>query len=134
MAEHAIKDALLVQTVALPAADGAVYTTAFDLGAGTQDFVADCSVQIVAPALATTPLPDADTMIYAVQDSADNSTFTNLVNAVITQTGAGAAGAATATQLVRLPLDVLRYVRVSATGAGTIGDCSGSSLTARILT
>jgi len=132
---RAIRDATLVETKALPAADGSVYTTAFDLGAAPadRDFEAEHELLITAPALGTTPLPDADTMTYAVQDSADNSTFTTLYDAVLVQTGAGGAGAAAATARAKLPSDVKRYVRAAATGAGTIGDCSGSSMTAELL-
>jgi len=134
MGQFEMQDKSLEQTKALPASAGSVYTTAFDLGAGTQDFLADCEVQIVAPALGATPLPNSETMKYTVQHSSDNSSFTDLLPDVLTQTGAAGAGAATATQHVRLPVDVSRYVRIKATGSSSIGDCSGSSVTARIVT
>ncbi|MBA7711874.1 hypothetical protein ES703_120841 [subsurface metagenome] len=138
---HHRKDATLIETKALPAADGSVSSAAFDLGGvGKQDFVAACDLKVTAPVLTTTELPDADTMIYKVETSADDSTYVTLYGAVITQTGAGGAGAATTNIVVPLrgridstSGNLRRYVRVTATGAGTIGDCSGKELTAELL-
>lgn len=125
-----MKDTELKETKALPAEDGTVTTTAIDLGNSSDgDFMGDVDCIITAPALTTTELPDDDTATYKLEESADNSSFSDLRTAVITQTGASGAGAATATETIRLPKDVKRYVRLSVTTAGTSGDCSGKSMT-----
>jgi len=128
------EDAALEQDKALPVAAGSVYTTAFDLGTGTQDFVAGAEFRIEAPALAVTPLPNGETMKYSVEHSADNSSFADLLPDVLTQTGAAGAGAAAANMNVALPVDVYRYVRVKATGSTSIGNCSASEVTAKLVT
>ena len=133
-----VRDASHIQTKALPASAGSVYTSCVvDLGAkGARDVLkAQLELLISAPALGTTPLPDTETMIYFVQMDSDVAfgSPTSVYGTVLTQTGAGSAGAAAATKRVWLPSDCERYVRVGATGSTTIGDCSGSSVTAEAL-
>lgn len=129
-----MEDAALEQAIALASSAGSVYTTAFDLGAGTQDFVADAELRIEAPVLTTTELPNGETVKYDVQHSTDNSSFTDIAKEVVVQTGAGAAGAAAQNVNFRLPVDVNRYVRVKATTSTSAGDCSGKSVTSKIVT
>jgi len=137
MTGPSIKDASFEVSKALPASAGTVYTDGIDLAHANalDDFGARCELLISAPALGATPLPDDETMIYVVQhdDAADFSGAVNLYGTVLTQTGAGGAGAAAATKRVALPGDVKRYVRVAATGSTSIGDCSGSSVTVNLL-
>jgi len=134
------RDANLEETKALPADAGAGNATsidAFDLGSAHEAFLAPCELELEAPALGTTPLPDGTEIHYDVEDSADDSSYAVIAADVIVQTGAGGAGAAAATERFRLPSNVRRYVRVTAEGddgTGTLGDCSGSSMTARIVT
>lgn len=134
------RDALLIQTKTLPASAGDANTAAIDTGTGGARsakgaLLAGVELRITAPALDATELPNSETMKYAVQCD-DNSSFTspkNLGKEVLVQTGAGTAGAASATARFRLPTDCERYVRVVATGSTSIGDCSGSSMTAELL-
>ncbi len=130
------QDADLNKTIALPDADGSVYTTAHDLGAAPADDarLAGMELEVRAPALDGTELPAAATMVYVVQHSTDNSTFASLYGTVLTQTGAASVGGAAATtKRVRLPSDCNRYVRLACTGA-SIGDCSDSDAELRLLT
>jgi hypothetical protein len=130
-----LKDVQLKVTKALP--NGAASTTSdgFDLGHGTRgDVVAGFELKITAPALGATPLPDSKTMIFIIEhDTASGfGTVATLLDRVIIQTGAGGAGAAAATKIVKLPVDTNRYVRVKATGSAS-GDASGSSFTVELL-
>lgn len=142
MATHPLhrKDGVLTAVKALPASAGSVYTAAFDLGAGPHDLVDSVDIEVIAPALNTTQLPDTKTVTYFVQTSADDSTYVNLFEAVIVQTGAGAAGDVTST--VVLPLrgrinaalgNLRRYVRVGVTTGTGAGDCSAAEVTASLL-
>jgi len=131
------QDAELNESKALPAAQStAVNQTAIDLGQTPAQgaLLAGCELEIGAPALGATPLPNGTTLTYSVEDSADNLSFATIADAVLVQTGAAGAGAAAATKRFRLPTSVRRYVRaVATTGAGT-GDCSGSEFTQKLLT
>lgn len=129
-----LNDEQLKVTKALPNGAATVASDGFDLGHGTKgDFLADCELEIAAPALAVADLANGDTMTYDVyhDTAADFSSETLLFDNVITQTGAGGAGAAAQTVSRRLPVDVKRYVRVKATNSAA-GDASDKSLTARI--
>jgi len=130
--QPSLKDAGLIQTKALPSSAGSVYTTAFDLGDAGKKHIQN-EIKIEAPALGTTALPNAETMKYAVQDSANNSSFSTIAGDIVVQTGAGGAGDDAASGRFRLPSSCRRYVRVAATGSTSIGDCSGSSVTASLL-
>lgn len=121
------KDATLEVTLALPNGAAATNGTGIQVNPGPEDFVAPCELVIEAPALTTAELPDAQTMTYKVQESADDSTYTDLEDGVLVQTGAGGAGDAAATERFRLPTDVKAYVRVVATNSGA-GDASGSDV------
>ena len=131
-----LQDAALKNTTALPNGAAAVNGGGFDLGLPSSrgEFHADVQLEIVAPALVTADLPDTKTMIYKVQhdSAADFGSAVTLYDAVITQTGAGGAGAAAQTKKARLPSDVSRYVRVVATNDGT-GDASDKSMIARLI-
>jgi len=130
------KDTELKRTKALP--NGAASTTcdAFDLGHGSHgDFLADAELKISAPAVVVGDLANGDTLKYDVihSDNADLSSSSALIAAAITQTGAGGAGAAAATYVCRLPVDVKRYVGVKCTNSGS-GDASDKSMTVELLT
>ena len=119
--------------IALPAsASTSIVTASIDLNA-VGPFTAPCELEISAPALGATPLPNGETMIYDVQDSADDSTFADVASALITQTGAGGAGDAAEVERYRLPSTIRRYVLVQATSSGSAGDASGSNLTVKLL-
>jgi hypothetical protein len=128
-------DSQVYKTKALPAAAGTVITDGIDLmNTSRGDFQANVEVLIQAPALDTTELPNAATMIYDLYHaaSADFSDEVLLQDNVITQTGAGGAGDAAVDKRVRLPVDVARFIRVKVTGSATIGDCSADSVTMRL--
>jgi hypothetical protein len=86
-----------------------------------------------APALIVTQLPNSATATYFIQTSPDNSSWTTIYAAVITQTGASGAGAAAATARSRLPVECARYVRAGVTTASSPGDCSGASMTLQLV-
>ena len=122
----------MIITKALPATGGGTSNSdALDLGEGAG--VSQVELEIVAPALTTTELPDDETVTYVVQtDTASAfSSPTDMYDQVVVQTGSGGAGAVTQTVKVGLPSDCERYVRVSATTSSGAGDCSGSSVTLR---
>lgn len=132
-----IADANLKETKALGTSDATVTTTGFDLGAiaARGAFLADCELEIQAPILTTTELPNSDTNTYSVETD-DNSGFSSakiIADKVILQTGAGGTGAAAVTERFRLPSNCERYVRVKSVLAGTTGDCSGKSMIVSLL-
>jgi len=132
---YSTKDANLKKTIALPNGAATVATAGIDLQNGSKgDFVAECELEIVAPALDVGDLPNTETMIYHVYAAAssDFSDETLLYGNVITQTGAGGAGAAAQTKQVRLPVDVDRYLRVKAVNSGA-GDASDKSVIAQLV-
>lgn len=130
-----LKDNKLTETRALPNGAAAVVGAAIDLGNSTVgDFVARCDVKISAPALVVGDLADAETMKYDLITSvnSDLSSPTTIGLTVITQTGAGGAGAAAATWTGRLPNNVSRYIGLRATNSAS-GDASDKSATLQLL-
>lgn len=124
-------DALLKKTKALPTGASAVTSDSIDLQhTGLGSNVADYEFLVEAPAVTTGMLGDAATIKYDLMtsDSSDMSSPTTAIKEVIVQTGAGGAGAAAATQRVRLPTDCKRYVAIKATKSAT-GDASSVSVT-----
>jgi hypothetical protein len=133
-----LKDAALKLTRALPNGAASVTTaTAIDLGQSTSLGAAPTEAEflLTAPALTTTELPDTVTMKYDVimSDNSDLSSPVTLYATVITQTGAGAAGAAAATFRFDIPSDAKRYLGFKATNSGA-GNASGKSATLEVLT
>ena len=130
-----IRDKSLEVTKALPNGAAAITSDGIDTGNSSQgDFVADCELEIQAPALVVGDLANGETMIYDIEhdDAADFSGVATLEAAVITQTGAGGVGAAAVTKRFKLTDGVKRYVRIKATNSGA-GDASDKSLTAGLL-
>jgi len=133
-------DANFSNSTALPASASSVTSTAFDLGGdnvtvavgggGTPPYATTetINLQVNAPVLNTTQLPNASTVTYTVQDSADNSSFAAIATLGTTvQTGAGGTGAAAAAAVYKLPPITRRYVRVQATAAGSPGASMANS-------
>lgn len=119
---------------ALPNGAASTNSDTFDLGVGAKgDVPGTFEVEIVAPALATGVLGDGATMTYDIyhDTASDMSSEAKLLTAGI-QTGAGGAGAATATYRFRLPIDTNRYIRVKATNSAA-GDASGSDMSVRLV-
>lgn len=116
-----IKDAELTKSFALPNGAATTNSAGIDLATSNRgDFVADCELVVNAPACTTGQLGDTQTLTYSVRhdDNADFSTDSELMPAVVVQTGAGGAGAVAAEKRLRLPLNVKRYVRVRCVKTG----------------
>ena len=109
-------DALLTQTVALPAAAGSVYTTAFDLGHVNPGAAPRGEIEIIIPALNTARLPDTKIAKYRLQDSAAGSSFADLEVGAIDrlQTGASSSGDVADNVRRRIP-PCERYLRLAIT-------------------
>jgi len=129
------QDAELSQSKALPATATTIYSTALDLGETPSQgaLLGDVECEIVAPELETAEIPENETLTYAIQDSADNSSFATIADEVIVQTGSYSSGAEASTKRFRLPTSVRRYIRLAVTGSSGIGDCSGSTGILRLL-
>ena len=129
------RDVALKVTKALPNGAATIITDGIDLGHSTNGQPpANVELLIEAPALVVGDLGNADTMKYEVfHDTV--STFgseVSLYGVVLTQTGAGGAGAAAASKRVALPSDVGRYIRVKATNSAA-GDASDKSVSVSLL-
>jgi hypothetical protein len=135
MAAPQIRDALLTATKALPNGAATIYTDGIDLGHGANgDHLATCELYIEAPALVVGDLANGETVKYSIQHDTGSAfgSATSVEDDVLTQTGAGGAGAVAATKRFRLPVDVKRYVRVKAVNSGA-GDASDKSVTVSLL-
>ena len=138
MSRPAFADQLLRETVALPNGAATTKGAAIEVGCGTpDDFSTEAEFKITAPALVVGDLGNGDTMKYSLitGDTTDftNNNFAILVRDVITQTGAGGAGAAAATAQVRAPIGgVRKYIGLQAVNSGA-GDASDKSATLQML-
>ena len=91
------------------------------------------NLQVLAPALTTTMLPDTRTMSYVIADSADNSSFTAIGTlATQVQTGASSSGASAATYTFKLPPNTRRYVRLQITSGASTTDSSTKTATLQL--
>jgi hypothetical protein len=137
--QRAVLDANYIVTQALPAsASATVNSTALDLGDVVSGIpyatTETINLQVLAPALSTTILPDTRTMTYVVADSADNSTFAAIGTlASQVQTGAGSAGAAAATYTFKLPPNTRRYVRVQISSGASTTNASATTATLQLV-
>lgn len=133
-----LRDAGAKLTRALPNGAATVYATpGIDTGVsgslGAQS--GDIEYLLTAPAMNTTQMPDAKTMIYSILvDTVDpvDASSTVLMPSVITQTGAGGAGCAAATYRFRLPSTAPRILGFRAVGSAS-GDATGASATLEAL-
>ena len=125
-----LQDANLTKTIALPSSDGTAVTAGIDTGdASTDDAATGAIMEIVAPALTVSQLPNAGTATYHIEHSTDNSSFTDVngLEQVAKQTGASSAGADAETVRIPLPAGLNRYIRLSVTTASA-GNASGASM------
>jgi len=127
---YKLADALLTVTHALP--DGAAATTSaagIDLGLRADaQMLADFQINIVAPDLNVTELPNAKTLVYALMGSASSNmgTPTLIADNLIVQTGAGGIGDLGSEIDYKLPDDfAFQYI-----GLRTTGDAAGDATTA----
>jgi len=132
-----LKDANLKLSRALPNGAATVYSTSIDTGKTTElgKQLAEVELLLSAPALVVGDLADAATMKYSiVMDTVDpiDGSSTVLYADILTQTGAGGAGAAAATKRFKLPTDGLRLVGFKAVNSGA-GDASDKTATLEVL-
>lgn len=133
-----LADANLSVTKALPNdAAKTVSTAGIDLEKSAAGLhLAQCELEISAPALSGTILPDGKTMTYKIEHDAkaDFSTVADLFPSAIVQTGkATSGGADAATKRFRLPTDVKRYIRLTVTSGANTTDASATSMGAKLL-
>jgi hypothetical protein len=125
------QDQNFVSTVTLLAAGA--NTASFDLEQAVGGDVERVVFELAGPALTTAQLTDAKVVTYALQDSADNSSWAAVDPAIsTTQTGAGGAGAAAKTVRFRLPANTRRYVRIAQTATATPGTLT-AAMVAKLL-
>ena len=124
---HALKDAELTRTLALPDAGNSASSESIDLSATEQ---AEChfEVEIKVPALAN--LADTKSVTVTLEDSADDASFAAIAGlAPLEVTGGAGGGAAAASLRVRLPNTARRYLRATADVEAAGGDSTADSLT-----
>ncbi len=124
---HALKDAELIRTVALPAAAVTATTEPFNL---IQKPPHEChfEVELTLPSLPS--LADTKKATVTLEDSADGTTFAPIAAlASLEVTGVGGAGASTVTRKVRLPSDVRQYIRAKVAVEAAGGNNTAKSLT-----
>ena len=122
--------ALKIQTVtkALKNGAGDVSTDPIATGEDGGELCYPHEFVISCPALTTAILGDGATMTYKVEHSDSYSAdFVTLIPAIALQTGASGAGAAAITRRFRLPSDVKKYVRITATNSAS-GNASTKSV------
>ena len=124
---HTRRDAALTVTKACPAAGANHNTATIDLKSTTAGAFADSvEVEIVIPALPS--LENGKTLTVKLQDSADDSSYTDIPElASLVVTGATTGGGAADTRVIRLPSSAKRYLQANlavVTGGGTNTDKS----------
>jgi hypothetical protein len=134
MANFGLKDTLVKITRALPGAASTSVTSAsaIDLGHGTSgNPVFRGEFLLTAPAVTTTMVPDTRTMTYDIihSDNSDLSSPVTIVAGAIVQTGAGGAGAASATFRFKPASNGKRYLGVKVTSGASTTDSSTVSAT-----
>lgn len=128
----ALKDVSLKVTRALKSGAGAVFSDAIDLGHTTNGGLhAPVEFKLSAPALTTGQCTNGSTVTYHVlakSSSTLSSGATTVQSSILTQTGAGGAGAAANTANFRLPAGVARYLGIAVVNSAT-DDASAASAT-----
>lgn len=110
-------------TVAI--AQAGANTASFDLEQAVGGDIEKVVFELAAPAAAG--ISDTKVVTYALQDSADGSSWLAVDPAIsTTQTGSGGAGIAAKTIRFRVPANTRRYVRIAQTMTATAGTVTGS--------
>jgi hypothetical protein len=122
-----IQDLDLSVNVALPNAANTVNTSGIDLGAATP-FPLTEAFQVRISTTAGTGANNKNITIV-VQDSADNSSFTNIATLRGTVINEESSSYAATTANYALPPNTRRYVRASATGEADGGNAADGTLT-----
>lgn len=106
-------------------ASGGANSDAFDLEQVTGGDIEQIAAEIALDAEAG--LSDTKNLYFALEDSADGTTFAAVDPLVRTsQVGAGGSGAAAKTVRFRFPPNVRRYVRIAQTADATPGTLAGN--------
>mgnify|MGYP003624592627 CR=1 FL=1 len=114
-----IQDAQFNEVIALPAAGSTANSASIDMvEAGGLE---ESELLVGHPVLPV--LVDAKTVTIKIQDSADDSTFADIVGlSTLVTTGAGGSGAAANSRAVRLPSTTRQFVRISTIVLAAGGD------------
>lgn len=126
-----MKDTLLTVVKALPAAAASATTDTLDLGPNGGKNLTGAELLISFPALPA--LVDTKKVTVTVRDSADDSTFADVVgygNLILI--GAGGAGVAATEWRLRLHDHVRQYVRIQVAVEASGGDNTAKSVTCAI--
>ena len=109
-------------------------TAACDLEQAVGGDVEKVVFELAAPACSLTQLTDGKVLTYALQDSADGTSFAAVDPAIsTTQTSATAnSGVAAKTVRFRVPANTRRYVRIAQTATATPGTL-GVAMVAKLL-
>lgn len=110
-------------TVAI--AQNGANTASFDLEQAVGGDIEKVVFELAAPAAAG--ISDTKVVTYALQDSADGSSWAAVDPAIsTTQTASGGAGIAAKTIRFRVPANTRRYVRIAQTMTATAGTVTGN--------
>lgn len=126
-----ITDADLSVNVALPNAANTTNTNGIDLGAVTP-FPLTENFQVKVVTTAGTGANNKNLTIR-IQDSADNSSFTNIATLASTVINEESSSYAATTEIYSLPHDTRRYIRGSVSGEADGGNAAGGTLTVSLL-
>ena len=128
-----LKDATFVKTFALPASANTVLSAALDLGSDAFKPEA-IEANISVPALNATMVPDTRTVTVVIETST-TSNFSAVSQTLYSEvfTGAGGAGIAAVSKLVRLPSNCARYIRGKVVTGASTGDATTISATFQLL-
>ena len=110
-----VADKSMERTKALPAAAASAVTDVVDLGA-TEFGPVGANLEVQLSVEATPSLVDDKTITFTFEDSADDSSYAQIVGSpTYVVTGASSAGAAAAAWSFRLPQHTRRYLKAKAT-------------------
>jgi hypothetical protein len=127
------RDANLSTNIALPIAANTVTTTGLDLGeAAPYPISESISARIT---IDTATGANSKNVNAVFQDSADNSSFTNIASlaAPLLVASGNAANVIGKNIVFQMPLEIRRYVRASATGEANGGNAADGKLTLALL-
>lgn len=116
------QDANYTSTVAI--AQGGANTASFDLEQAVGGDIEKVVFELAAPAAAA--VTSGKIATYALQDSADGSSWAAVDPAISTTQTADGSGLAAKTVRFRLPANTRRYVRIAQTITATAGTVSGN--------
>lgn len=112
-------------TSSVAIAQAGANTASFDLEQAVGGDIEKVVFELAAPAAAG--ITDTKVVTYALQDSADGSSWAAVDPAIsTTQTASGGAGIAAKTIRFRVPANTRRYVRIAQTMTATAGTVTGN--------